>query len=98
MPYVDVIDLAPILREQRLEKKRKEKAAYDSDDLEWNDPIQDKIDAAKWEKELRAQLIKGTNDGMQRQMNERFIDREVIRQKQTEYIKLSNKKERHEEY
>ena len=53
MPYVDVIDLAPILREQRLEKKRKEEAANDSDNQEVNDPVQEKIDSEKWEKELR---------------------------------------------
>jgi len=34
---------------------------------------------------------------MQRQMNERFIDREVIRQKQIEFMK-NTKKERAEDY
>ena len=50
IPYVDVIDLAPILREQRLEIKRREEAACDSDNQEENDPEQEKLNAAKWEK------------------------------------------------
>lgn len=36
----------------------------------------------KMEEEIREQFMKGTNDGMQRQMNQRFVDREVMRRMQ----------------
>lgn len=68
-PELDLVDMAPILRQQQMNMYG---ADYDDED-----DAEEK--RKQMEEEIRKQFMQGTNDGMQRQMNQRFIDREVMR-------------------
>lgn len=95
-PECDVVDMAPLLRKEQMMKIALQHQARfghltnnaggansgnggtsgqdDEEDFETK--------KRKMEEEIREQFMKGTNDGMQRQMNQRFVDREVMRRMQ----------------